>query len=219
MNKDMRLTDSAGMEKLLRYMYKKGASDMVLTAGISPQLRIRGELQDTDLEALKQYRERFASTPETEWLMSAVAGLAKDSEVRLVTIDPNTTPQEEPTFTKLAVTVKLEEDYHALGQFLSRLETFERLLRVEELTMSGQRAVKIFDLVEKVYEQYNRRVNTGELNRIVSEIVARNPPARYQGKEQKISYVTQVSTRPPTFIFLLKRCSKSILAEKKSQSV
>lgn len=70
--------------------------------------------------------------------------------------------------------------------------------------LSGQRVLKIFTLVEQVYSQYVKRVNTAELNRAVSEIVAGNPPARVQGREQKINYVTQVSIKPPTFIFFVK---------------
>ena len=103
---------------------------------------------------------------------------------------------------------KVEKDNHSVGKYVEDIHDVLKFMDFSPIifvsALSGQRVVKIFDLVEKVYEQFNRRVNTGELNRIVSEIVARNPPARYQGKEQKISYVTQVSTRPPTFIFFVK---------------
>lgn len=103
---------------------------------------------------------------------------------------------------------KVEKDNHSVGKYVDDIHDVLKFMDFSPIifvsALSGQRVVKIFDLVEKVYEQYNRRVNTGELNRIVSEIVARNPPARFQGKEQKISYVTQVSTRPPTFIFFVK---------------
>ena len=103
---------------------------------------------------------------------------------------------------------KVEKDNHSVGKYVEDIHDVLKFMDFSPIifvsALSGQRVVKIFDLVEKVFEQYNRRVNTGELNRIVSEIVARNPPARFQGKEQKISYVTQVSTRPPTFIFFVK---------------
>jgi len=103
---------------------------------------------------------------------------------------------------------KVEKDNHSVGKYVEDIHDVLKFMDFSPIifvsALNGQRVVKIFDLVEKVYEQYNRRVNTGELNRIVSEIVARNPPARSQGKEQKISYVTQVSTRPPTFIFFVK---------------
>jgi GTP-binding protein len=103
---------------------------------------------------------------------------------------------------------KVEKDNHSVGKYVEDIHDVLKFMDFSPIifvsALSGQRVVKIFDIVEKVYEQFNRRVNTGELNRIVSEIVARNPPARYQGKEQKISYVTQVSTRPPTFIFFVK---------------
>ena len=103
---------------------------------------------------------------------------------------------------------KVEKDNQTVGKYVEDIHDVLKFMDFSPIifvsALSGQRVVKIFDLVDKVYEQYNRRVNTGELNRVVSEIVARNPPARYQGKEQKLSYVTQVSTRPPTFIFFVK---------------
>lgn len=70
--------------------------------------------------------------------------------------------------------------------------------------LSGQRVGKIFNLVENAYAQYVKRINTAELNRIVSEIVARKPPARSQGREQKINYVTQVAIKPPSFLFFVR---------------
>lgn len=40
------------MDQLLRHMYEKGASDLIVTAGTTPQLRINGELKATNFEIL-----------------------------------------------------------------------------------------------------------------------------------------------------------------------
>ncbi len=103
---------------------------------------------------------------------------------------------------------KVEKDNQTVGKYVEDIHDVLKFMDFSPIifvsALSGQRVVKIFDLVEKVYEQYTKRVNTAELNRMLSEIVAKNPPARYQGREQKLNYATQVSIKPPTFIFFVK---------------
>ena len=50
-----------------------------------------------------------------------------------------------------------------------------------------------------VYEQNGRRVTTGMLNEMLAYATARVQPPSDKGKRLKIYYMTQVSTRPPTF--------------------
>jgi GTP-binding protein len=66
--------------------------------------------------------------------------------------------------------------------------------------LTGQRAFKVFEWVETVYEQYTRRVGTGQLNRTIETIVARNEPSMFRGTRIKFYYSTQISVAPPTFV-------------------
>jgi GTP-binding protein len=71
------------------------------------------------------------------------------------------------------------------------------ILYVSALTR--QRIFKIIELVDFVVEQYNRRVATAELNRVINEAILLNPlPGG--SKRVKIFYTTQVTTAPPTFV-------------------
>ncbi len=79
---------------------------------------------------------------------------------------------------------------------------FAPIITVSALT--GQRVARIFKLIDTAYEQYTKRINTGELNRIVRDIVEKNPPPRHQNKANGFSYITQVSIKPPTFIFFVR---------------
>ena len=45
-----------------------------------------------------------------------------------------------------------------------------------------------------------RRVPTGELNRWFEAAVEANPPPAPKGQRIKLRYITQVKTRPPTFV-------------------
>ncbi len=66
--------------------------------------------------------------------------------------------------------------------------------------LSGQRAFKIFDLVETVYEQYTTRISTARLNRTFETLIDQHKPPLYRGRRIKFYYATQVSAAPPTFV-------------------
>jgi len=66
--------------------------------------------------------------------------------------------------------------------------------------LTGLRVIKIFKQVDKVYDQYVRRVGTGQVNKMLNEAVERNRPPFYGRGRLKFLYATQVSTKPPTFV-------------------
>jgi GTP-binding protein len=59
---------------------------------------------------------------------------------------------------------------------------------------------KLMMAVFKAAETWNRRVSTADLNRWLAEALARHAPPASAGRRIKIRYVTQPSTRPPTFV-------------------
>jgi len=61
----------------------------------------------------------------------------------------------------------------------------------------------VFDHVNEVAEAARRRVPTGELNRLVEQIKAKQNPPSQKGKHAKILYATQTGTRPTTFVFFV----------------
>ncbi|QZZ23205.1 ribosome biogenesis GTPase Der [Leptothermofonsia sichuanensis E412] len=64
---------------------------------------------------------------------------------------------------------------------------------------TGQRVEKILDLVNIAAEQHQRRVTTSVINEVLEDAVRwHSPPTTRQGRQGKIYYGTQVSTRPPT---------------------
>lgn len=66
--------------------------------------------------------------------------------------------------------------------------------------VTGQRVANILALVDATNEQYQRRVSTSVVNEVIEEALSwHTPPTTRQGKQGKIYYGTQVSTKPPTF--------------------
>ncbi len=59
--------------------------------------------------------------------------------------------------------------------------------------------------VLKSYENWNRRLPTSQLNRWLEAALARHAPPATAGKRAKIRYITQPSTRPPTFVAFCQR--------------
>jgi GTP-binding protein len=66
---------------------------------------------------------------------------------------------------------------------------------------TGQRVQRVLELAVDVWGERRRRIGTGELNRLVSAAVERNPPAIVHGRRAKVRYATQVGVAPPTFVF------------------
>ena len=101
-----------------------------------------------------------------------------------------------------------EKDNHTVSEYMRDIRDKIKFMNYAPIVfvsaVSGQRVLKIFDVVEMVYGQYATRVNTADLNRKIREIWDKNPPARHQHKEQQISYVTQTSIKPPTFVFFVR---------------
>ena len=65
---------------------------------------------------------------------------------------------------------------------------------------TGQRLDRLFELIKFVHAQNTMRISTGKLNDILADATARVQPPTDKGKRLKIYYITQASTKPPTFV-------------------
>lgn len=65
---------------------------------------------------------------------------------------------------------------------------------------TGQRVDRLYELIKFVDTQNAMRIKTGQLNEILAAATLRVQPPTDKGKRLKIYYMTQASTRPPTFI-------------------
>ena len=82
-------------------------------------------------------------------------------------------------------------------------EGLSQLKGVPVLTVSaftGKGIDQLLGAAFEVREQWSRRIGTGELNRWFERAVEANPPPAPGGKRIKLRYITQVKTRPPTFV-------------------
>ncbi len=65
---------------------------------------------------------------------------------------------------------------------------------------TGQRLERLYELIKYVDDQNAVRIPTGRLNQVLADAEARVQPPTDKGKRLRIYYMTQASTRPPTFV-------------------
>ncbi|MDR3440860.1 ribosome biogenesis GTPase Der [Telmatospirillum sp.] len=83
---------------------------------------------------------------------------------------------------------------------------------VPTVTMSalaGRGLDQLMNAVVDIYDMWNRRVPTAQLNRWLAEMTERHPPpAVMGGRRIRLRYMTQVRTRPPTFAVFTQRADE-----------
>src|SRR5436190_3632447 len=73
------------------------------------------------------------------------------------------------------------------------------ILHISALT--GERAPKLLETIDRVTESRKKRVKTTELNKFVAEVTAAHPPASPGRHHVRILYAAQTGVAPPTFVF------------------
>lgn len=98
----------------------------------------------------------------------------------------------------------IEKDNQTMNQYLETVRQELKFLDyVPVLFISaktGQRVDKVLPTALQVQEERLRRISTGELNRLIHEAVAQNPPKGTHRHRLKFLYATQPRTDPPTFV-------------------
>jgi GTPase len=84
-------------------------------------------------------------------------------------------------------------------RFRMKFLDFAPLLHLSALT--GERAPKLLETIDRIAEARRRRVTTGELNRFIERITLTHPPASPGHKHVRILYAAQTGVAPPQFVF------------------
>lgn len=92
---------------------------------------------------------------------------------------------------------KLNELREAFGRLLPQLRGAPMVM-VSALT--GKGLDRLHAAIVKAYAVWNTRISTARLNRWLAAQVADHPPPAPSGRRIRLRYMTQVKTRPPTFV-------------------
>jgi len=86
-----------------------------------------------------------------------------------------------------------------------RLAQMPGLRLVTLSARAGSGLDQLRDAVFKTYELWNRRISTPDLNRWLGEALQRHAPPAAKGRRVKLRFMTQPSSRPPTFVAFCSR--------------
>jgi GTP-binding protein len=99
----------------------------------------------------------------------------------------------------------LVEDKNARSREIR--ETFERLLPqlkgapvVPVSALTGRGLDRLREAILEMHRLWNTRVSTANLNRWLGEAVEAHPPPAASGRRLKLRFMTQVKSRPPSFV-------------------
>ncbi len=126
---------------------------------------------------------------------SKVAGIAHDLGKACIVADNKWDAVEKDGKTMDSYRRKLMDDF----SFMS----YAPIIFISAKT--GQRLDRLFELIKFVDEQNAMRISTGKLNDVLADATARVQPPTDRGRRLKIYYMTQASTRPPTFVCFVNR--------------
>ena len=103
----------------------------------------------------------------------------------------------------------IEKDGNTMNEFKEQLEKdFSFMSYVPFVFISaktGLRVDKLFEMINSVNMQNSMRITTGMLNDILAYATTRVQPPSDKGRRLKIYYMTQPSTKPPTFVVFVNR--------------
>lgn len=101
----------------------------------------------------------------------------------------------------------VEKDTHTIEDYKKTLDNqlafMDYYVPVFVSAKTGQRVDRIFDVIDKVYENACRRIPTGILNDVIREAVSVNEPPSPSGRRLKILYATQTDVNPPKIVIFV----------------
>ena len=102
---------------------------------------------------------------------------------------------------------KIDKDSYSMNEYTktlrSKLRVFEWASVVYTSALTGQRIQKVLQAANEASVHHRKRLSTATLNAVVQEASLWKSPPSKGGRKGKIYYVTQASTRPPTFVFFV----------------
>lgn len=121
-----------------------------------------------------------------------IAGIVHEAQKPSIVVVNKWDNIEKDQSTTQIYEQKLKEDLAFMDYYISCFVSAK----------SGQRMSRLMPLIEKAYENANRRISTSIINEILQDAVRMTQPPSKNGKRLKFFFASQPSTLPPTFVFM-----------------
>lgn len=97
--------------------------------------------------------------------------------------------------------VKAKISTEVFGEYVRKVFPMLDFVPIVFITAkSGKNVYKLLNLAQALAKQANKRVGTGELNRILDLAIQKQPPPSRMNRHPKILYATQVGVSPPHIV-------------------
>ncbi|MCH9811644.1 ribosome biogenesis GTPase Der [bacterium] len=140
------------------------------------------------------------------------------AEICLIVIDASAgvTAQDKKIFTEVVAARKGCIFYINKWDTIEKTQKEHLMRRMEEIlpeakhlpclvgsALHDKELKGLFEMIERVHENYHRRITTGQLNNFMERILQENPPPVIGTRRLRIYYLTQGSTAPPNFVLFV----------------
>lgn len=171
---------------------------LVDTAGVRKRPRIQDSLERFSvLKALRSSKKAQV----TMLVLDATEGLTTQDKKLLAFLDREKTPLialvNKIDLIPGSATGALKQRFKDDLSFASHVP----LLFTSAIKLAGLGG--LLPLAERLWEQCQTRITTGQLNRVMGEATQRHQPAVVNRRRAKFFYLTQTDTAPPTFVFFV----------------
>lgn len=179
---------------------KFGKFNFIDTAGLRRKSRVNDSIEKYSIIRARMAVER---TNVCVIMIDATEGFTEqDSKVAGIAIE-----QGKACIIAVNKWDAVEKDGNTMKEFREKLSVdFSFMSYAPFIFISaktGIRIDKLYEMIVHVHSQNSMRISTGKLNEVLGIATARVQPPTDKGKRLKIYYMTQASTRPPTFVFFV----------------
>lgn len=99
-----------------------------------------------------------------------------------------------------------EEQQQKLADRLMRsLSQVKKVPIIHISAINGKNIDRLMDMVLDTFDTWNTRISTGKLNRWIGAMESRNPAPLVGGRSNRLRYIAQIKSRPPTFALWVSR--------------
>jgi GTPase len=101
----------------------------------------------------------------------------------------------------------IEKDDKTMNRFIDKIRDEFQFLDYAPIVFvsakENKRIHTLFDPLQKVFDNYSRRIQTHVINDTLLDAIALNPAPNFHGGRVRVYYITQVAVKPPTFILFV----------------
>ncbi len=182
----------------IRFVYDNIPFELVDTAGMRRKSSIRDDLESATVKsAIHSIRQSDIAA-----LVLDVTGEVAQQDKTIASFIARNGKASVLVLNKWDLIDEKDNTTHPefVADISAQVPQLDYVPKIFVSALTGQRVSKILDVALDVHREYSTRIPTPALNDLLLELRIAHPPPRVKGTRPALKYITQVETRPPTFL-------------------